>query len=183
MNFRANNHFNRKEDNSAWRKRIFISFVLVVLLAMISTATAVLAQDASSNATTQNNVITRDGDGLNAQKIKGGYVLTSDYTRVTNKNDGEQKNYTKSAGSNDLQYLYKTAQWTNKDNGKADISVTSRIGDTTADITKMIDGENVDSGSGAGSGSGSSSATDDDDEEESGSGTASSDDKKPSRAV
>ena len=56
--------------------------------------------------------------------IKNAYKPTADLTD-TDKEDEEQKNYQEAEGSTDNTYLYKTAEWIDKDTGKARITLTA----------------------------------------------------------
>ena len=165
---------NRTNDNSTRRKRIFISFVLVVLLAMIGTATAVFAQTTTESTTSNPSTVVRTGndgkvadDAYNASTIlQKGYKKTADYARVSNKTDATQKNYQASEGATDSRYLYKWTEWSDKkQTTNADGTVTQTTGaQPTANIhvTSKIaldsdDSEDSDSEDGEDDGSGSSS--------------------------
>jgi hypothetical protein len=57
--------------------------------------------------------------------VQADYKLTSNLTDA-DKADAYQKNYTYAAGSTNSAYLYKTAEWVDKEQGKAKITLTGK---------------------------------------------------------
>lgn len=59
-------------------------------------------------------------------RIESAYKQTADLSRA-DKYDPYQKNYQKDQTSTDAAYLYKTAEWTDKENGEAKVTVTAHF--------------------------------------------------------
>ena len=154
---------NRTNDNSTRRKRIFISFVLVVLLAMIGTATAVMAQS-TQNATGTASTTVRDGNVnstvpvYNASTIKDAFTPTANYTRAANSTNTYQYNYMVNGNATDDRYIYKWANWSAQSQAKANINITSKINIKE----KEEDAAAADGDDGSGSGDGTTYEDDED---------------------